>query len=330
LLTKAQAGKLPMLLQCATVIFCSSVLADEQDSLPIPVTAPVYELLNSIDAPRDYFSEKLVGFASDIDRFFGDDRNYQESNTSVFQIDITKVRGYGGTPKPVISGRAKLNLPSAEKRMHLTFETNPDKNLTGDSPQGQSVFLSQVTAPISYALAARFEKYFDNHWNFSTDTGIKFQGGITPFARARGGYSVSLGQWRLNTAESVYWFNTTGVGETTQLDIERFISNPILFRASSNATWSKNKQNFDLRQDFSIFHTLNERAALLYQASVIGVSNPKLQVSDYVVQMLYRYRLHRKWVYFELSPQFHFPRENSYRYSPALSLRLEMLFDEAK
>jgi hypothetical protein len=30
-----------------------------------------------------------------------------------------------------------------------------------------------------------------------------------------------------------------------------------------------------LRQDFSVYQNLNERSALLYQASVVGVSNPQ-------------------------------------------------------
>jgi len=60
------------------------------------------------------------------------------------------------------------------------------------------------------------------------------------------------------------------VGETTQLDLERVFSPQLLFRASSNATWLRNKHNFDLRQDLSVYHTLNDRTALLYQLSAIG------------------------------------------------------------
>ena len=86
----------------------------------------------------------------------------------------------------------------------------------------------------------------------------------------------------------------------------------------------------DLRQDFSVYHTLDDRTALLYQASVIGVTNPQAQVMDYVVLMLYRRRIHKDWIFLELSPQLHFPRERNYRLSPTLSMRLEMLFEGGK
>ncbi len=300
-----------------------------------PVAAPDQQpdILDSIDAPRDYLSGKIVSFASDIDRFFGDERNYQESNQSVVQMDISRMTGYGGDQKYTLSGRANVNLPSTEKRLHLLLETNPDKNITGDTTQGQPVLLNQVNAPESFAAALRYvkEKTDELPFHLSADAGVKFQGiHLNPFVRSRGSYSVPLDQWRLKAAESVYWFNTIGAGETTQLDLERVISEPTLFRASSNATWLNDKQNFDLRQDLSIYHTLNDRTALLYQASAIGVSNPQYQVTDYVVLMLYRYRLHRSWIFFELSPQLHFPRINNYRSSPAFGMRLEMLFDGSK
>jgi len=128
----------------------------------------------------------------------------------------------------------------------------------------------------------------------------------------------------------VYWFNTLGVGETTQLDMERIVSDSILFRATTNATYLNDKKNFDLRQDFSFYHTLDDRTALLYQASAIGVSNPQLQVTDYVALLFYRYRMHKEWLFFELSPQLHFPREKNFKASPAISLRLAILFDDSR
>jgi hypothetical protein len=128
----------------------------------------------------------------------------------------------------------------------------------------------------------------------------------------------------------VYWFNTLGAGETTQVDLERIISPPLLFRASSIATWLNDNQNFDLRQDFSVYHTFNDRTALLYQASVIGVTNPAYAMTDFVVLLLYRYRLHKEWLFFELSPQLHYPKDREYKPSPALAMRLEVLFNDSR
>ena len=290
-------------------------------------------VLKPMDAPRDYISGKIVSFAESIDRFFGDDRSYQESNQTLVQLDATRITGYGSTHRFVLSGKAKIHLPTAEKRMHLLLETNPDKNISGEQAQGQSVILNQVDTPESYAAALRYEKdkEVEKPWYFSADAGIQFHGIQTdPFTRARGSYSIVMEPWRLKVAETIYWFNTIGTGESTQIDAERFIGDSLLFRSTSYANWLHEKQNFDLRQDLSIYQTLNERNAMLYQFSMTAISNPEPQVTDFILLILDRYRLHRNWIFLELNPQLHFPKERQYRSSPAISFRLEMLFDGSR
>ncbi len=285
-----------------------------------------------VDEERDYLSSKFVTLTRSIDSFFADDRNYQESNNSLVQLDLVRVAGYGGDRKFVLSGRAKLDLPSTQKRFHLLLETNPDKNVTGEAMQNQTTPVNKVVAPESYSAAVRYEKSKElaQPWFVSSDLGVKFQGiHANPFARARGSYAVPINEWRLKAAETVFWFNTLGAGETTQLDVERILSEPMLFRATSNATWLNDKQNFDLRQDFSVYQNLNERSALLYQASMVGVSNPQWQLNEYVALMQYRYRLHKQWVFLEVSPQVHFPKAANFKANPALYLRLEMLLDRS-
>lgn len=309
------------------LLFPLKLLGAEQAAVP----APKASILTSIDAQRDYLSGRIVGFATDIDRFFGNDRNYQESNKSVVQLDLVRATGYGGDRKLVLSARANLNLPSTEKKLHLLIESNPDQNTSGEPTATQTTAINnQVSGPQSYGLALRYEKVKEElkAMHISADAGLKFQGiHINPFMRARSSYSVPWDTWRLKAAQSVYWFNTIGLGETTQVDLEHVISEPVLFRATSNATWLHDKQNFDLRQDLSVYQTLNERTALLYQLSAMGVSNPQVQLTEYVASVFYRYRLHREWVFFELSPQIIFPKVNNFNGSFALTMRLEMLFD---
>ena len=312
------------------LLFPVKLLGAEQAA----VQAPKAGVFASIDARRDYLSGKIISFATDIDRFFGNDRNYQESNKSVVQLDLARTTGYGGDRKLVLSARANLNLPSTEKRFHLLIESNPDQNISGEPTTTQNTAINnQVSGPQSYGLALRYEKVKRElrALHISADAGLKFQGiRVDPFMRARSSYSIPFDRWRMKAAESVYWFNTIGLGETTQVDLEHVVSEPVLFRATSNATWLKDTHNFDLRQDFSLYQTLNDRTALLYQASAIGVSKPQVELTEYVAQILYRYRLHRQWVFFELNPQLIFPKVNNFSSSFALTMRLEMLFDETK
>jgi hypothetical protein len=297
---------------------------------PLPAPLPV-DKANAFDKPRDYISGEFVDFVASVDRFFGNDRNYQEANDSVLQIDLIRVIGYGGGQSFVPSARANVRLPIAEKKLHLILETDPDKNATVNPTQTQSPPLKQPSTPRSYAAALRIEKTESERWHYSADAGLQMAGiNSKPFARTRASLAVPMGFWRAKVAETLFWFHATGVGESTILDMERPISDPLLLRATSSATWLRDTKNFDMRQDISVFQTLDDRTKLLYQASVIGVSRPRAQVTDCVLLVLYRYRIHREWTFLEVSPQLHFPIERNYHASPMLSMRLEMLFDESK
>jgi len=305
-----------------------------QPVLLTPETAPktaTSDKFDSMEPSRDYLSGKVTSFASYIDRFFGGDRHFQESNDTVMQLDLSKLNGYGSDHKIDLAARVNLRLPVTEGRLHLLLETDPENNINATPTPGSTVIKNNVVVPRSVAVATRYATAKEDIWHFSTDVGIKFPIPPKPFVRSRGSYSIPLGsQWRLKAEESVYWFNTLGAGETSQLDFERIISPPLLFRASSIVTWLNDKQNFDMRQDFSIYHTVTDRSVLLYQATAIGISNPQYQMTDFVVLTLYRYRMHQEWLFFEISPQLHFPRDRQYHYSPALNIRLEMLFDDSR
>ena len=307
------------------------MVLSQEVSGPQDFIGPLPEAMTGVDAKRDNMSRGFVNWAKDMDRFFGDARNYQEANDSLLQMDISRVIGYQGDGNSVLSFRANVNLPNTEKKLRLLLETDPDENLAGNTTKNQTPQITKSTAPKSYAAALRYEKSEAERWHFSTDGGIQMAGlASTPFVRARLSLAMPMEEWRLKVAESVFWFSTIGAGESTLIDFERTLSKPLLFRASSNATWLNNTQNFDLSQSFSVFHAVDERTALLYQMSVIGVSRPQTQVSDYVILMTYRYRLHREWVFFEMSPQIHYPRVENFHISTLLSMRLELLLDKSR
>jgi hypothetical protein len=295
----------------------------------IPQTQ-VMDSFDSMQAPRDYLSGKVTSFASYIDRFFGGDRHYQESNPSVFQMNLNRATGYGGGRKFELDARLNLRLPITEGKLRLLIETDPERNAMDAAAKTAPVLPSKTVAPKGVGVAARFATTDQSTWHFHTDAGLKFPIPIRPFVRSAVNYSVPLGDWRMTAAESVYWFNGLGVGETTTLNLERILTVQFLFRSSSNVTWLKDRQNLDMRQDLSFFHTLDDRTALLYQLSTFGVSNPGNQVTDTVLLVDYRYRLHQKWLYFDFSPQLHFPKLKNYQATPSFNVRLEVLFDDTR
>jgi hypothetical protein len=298
----------------------------EQAAEPAEETGLVSSMLAPIDSSRDYLSDNLVDFTTRVDHFFGDERYFQEHNKSVVQLDLSESVGSGGVHVFAFGGRAKLDLPAAEKRFRFVIESTPEKKTTGDGKTDQPVTPKEAVASENYAASLRYEKTDETRWHFSSEAGAVFQFPLDPFVRTRASYALPLGEWRMKVAESLFWFSSIGLGETTQLDMEHVLSDPVLFRATSTATCYKTTQICDLRQDLSVYHTLTDRLALLYQASVIGINQPVVEETAYVLLMRYRYRMHKEWIFLEISPQLSFPRVDDFKLNTLLLLRLEFLF----
>lgn len=312
------------------VVFLLCYVADARCASPgIELPAEVMSepsILEDFDSPRDILSEEIVKFSTEIDHFFGDPRYFQENNKSVVQVFLNQSVAESGNFVTWIDGQAKIDLPAAQRRFQLVLESDPEKKTTTTTRQDQVVPAKDNKVPTQYAAALRYEKAQEGLWHYSADSGVNIQFPLDPFVRTRGSYELPLEDWKLKLALTVYWFNTIGLGQTTQYDMEHVLSKDLLFRATTTANCLEFPQLCSFRQDLSFFHTLDERSALLYQMSVLGDDNPKLRETSYVLLTRFRYKMHREWMYFEVSPQIFFPRTDSFKLNASLLLRLEMLF----
>ncbi len=309
---------------CGALCFPLTSLATDES----PVPALIESGITATDVTQDYISRHFVSLVGSIDRFFGDERHFQESNDSVLQLDWNELMEPGGAWQGRLAGRAKLHLPSTEQRFHLLLESDPVQNTTTTAPANQPQAVGKSQAAEKYAAALRYEKRDEQAWHYSSDVGILVQAPLQPFVRGRVSHVIPLQAWLMKNTGSLFWFSQIGPGAGTGIDFDHPFAAQTLFRASSNATWLHLPQRLDLRQDFTLFHTLDERRALQYQASIIGTTQPYTRIDDCVLSALYRRQLHRKWLFFELNPQLHFPHEEQFRFTPQLWLRLQVLFSK--
>jgi hypothetical protein len=309
----------------AALLFSASPLYADDGEPPVPEHKS-----GAVDSTHDYVAQQFVGFVTGVDRFFGDERNFQETNQSVLQLDLSELMQRGGSRQAQQTLKAKLRLPATEQRLHLLLESEPEANTAGggEAATAQTKTLSQLVTPGNYGIALRYEKPTENKWHFSADLGKQMETPAQIYSRGRLSMSAPLADWRMKVAETVFWFEDAGTGETTLIDFEHALGEPALFRSSSSATWLHRTQSFELRQDFSVYHTLDEQRALHYEASAIGSSDPQMHANDYVLSLRYRQQLNRHWLFFEINPQLHFPKETDFKFTPLLLLKLEMLFDK--
>ena len=283
-----------------------------------------------LDKPRDYLSERFVSLSARVDRFFAEDRVFQESRTSYLRFygDLVFKKSGSSDFNPQL--QAKVVLPALEKRLHILLESNSD--ITGEVPTASVPTQSgtpHVNVPNDFRAAVQVQVTDSPHWNINTDAGLRFHGlTLPPFARLRISRVQSVRQWQFRLTEALYWYEQSGMGESTQYDVDYRFNDHYLGRSRTQAIWSDHDQRFDFEQSFSLYHPIDQSHALSYGVSVYGASQPNSHVTDYAVSATWRTRIHREWLFFDVQPGLSWPETDSFHITPTILLRVEAVFGD--
>ena len=299
-----------------------------QDEQPIFPEEPSY--YDWLDKPRDYISEHFLSLSTKVDRFFGDERVFQESRSSYLRFYGDLVLQKAGTSRFNPQLQAKVVLPALERRLKILIESNDD--VTGAAPT-TSVPVQKgppdVNVPNELRAAVQVQVADTPQWNINTDAGLRIHSlSLTPFARARIGRLQNVNDWQFRFTESLYWYEQSGSGESTQFDADLKIADHYLGRSRSVATWSDHDKRFDFEQSFFLFNPIDDSHALSYQASVFGASQPNSHINDYAVSVTWRTRIHREWLFFDVQPVLSWPEADAFHFTPSLLLRVEAIFGD--
>lgn len=283
---------------------------------------PVVDILKPLDEPRDEFSRQVLGFANWLDSFFGENRIYEETRGNYLKLRLINTIEEGGSPNYDLKVKAKINLPRTENRLKLLIINEPDE----DRVENKRDIPLEVLEAQDPAIALQYTPESTSKWRNSTDAGIRLRSTPDAFLRLRTQRPFEHGNWTLRPTQSLYWFRSVGTGETTQLDIERELGSKYLFRATSAATWLHQNRYFDLAQEFSLFHDLDKRRAVVYQVGVNGISQPDPHKTNYGVSVRLRKQIHRDWLFFEINPRINYTEDNGFNAVKSLRLELEAIF----
>lgn len=283
-----------------------------------------------LDKPRDYLSQRFVSLSTSVDRFFADERVFQESRTSYLRFygDLVFKKSGSSDFNPKL--QAKVVLPALEKRLHILLES--DSDVTGEVPTASVPTQSgapKVNVPNDFRAAVQVQVTDSPHWNISTDAGLRFHGlTLPPFARVRASRVQTVHQWQFRFTQALYWYEQSGMGTSTQYDADYKFNAHYLGRSRTQAIWSDHDQRFNYEQSFILYHPIDESHALSYGASVYGQSQPNTHVTDYALSATWRTRIHREWLFLDVQPGLSWPESDSFHVAPSILLRVEAIFGD--
>ena len=327
----------------------TSLAGDGAATAPPTAAAPVPE---ESPAPVDRtFTEQMVGIGKEmeethdrieqdilervirLDDFFGNVKTEAQRKTryqlrwrNSFRVDED------GNIQPGMTLRASVVLSRISDRLRLaiTGEDEPDQTTPG---------LPQDPGNPGFDRTSRNARLVNTELRYglvkTTDLdlflGAGFRVTIPPegFVRSRFQYIRNLDEVSLlRFGETLFIKNTSGLGETTEIDLERLLGRYKIVRWANSGTVSEEFRGMEWGTELSLARELSPRSAVTVGAGVYGNTRDAAMVGSYKIFTRYRRNFLRDWLFYELEPEVFWPRNEAGQYLAkfAITARIEVVF----
>jgi len=246
------------------------------------------------DETQVYINSKFCEPALWFDNFFASDRIFDEGVAGTYirwRNDFT----YDEEQYFKFETRftASVSLPGMEKKLRLTFEGDEDEDLRDIAPGDSDEARNSLGLQFDFLENAR------SKFNVSIS--------LSPRIRFRYRYTLPLTETITLRLTQEVQKEASFVSARTRFDFEKLFYEHFLFRSSSEGKFSEEFDGADWLQAFILFQRLDRRTSLSYEASAKGITEPISEIIDYRVAFRYRKNFHRRWLFYEISPEVTWP-----------------------
>jgi hypothetical protein len=253
-----------------------------------------------------------------VDRFFADERDTDPARSRSFvrvrqEVSFAQFRGGPGYG---ISFNASLRFPSLDQRLErLRLEMVGEARdaftaiLQGDrTAQGELLPPEQQYGTADAGLGYRLWETLNTHGDLGA--GIMLQLPPGAYVRARLRFVEPLGKAFLaRQAVTAFWRTDTLFGSTGSAELERPLPFApwALWRLSGTTTITQRSRGFEWAGDLSLIATLFLKIGGQLGFGVSGATKAPADVDVYHAYLRLRRDVYRKWIFFEVSPEYQWP-----------------------
>ncbi len=272
------------------------------------------------DARHLHYSERLAAAIDRLDRLFGDDRLVEDNRRSSLLLGIG-LRYAGDDGVSLVSDvRLRMVMPRLKERLQIVL----DDIVEVDTPNNEQSIINAVRETRPDA-ALRYIFSENEKIRLSGDIGIRTGSPHQMFGRGRWRLILPIGCWEARLSETVYWLTDDGWRLTTDFNLTRPVGD-WYFHSASRMTREEIRSGLTFGQTFSLTYELSKRRAYRLYTSATWPETPHTREANYSVGAVYRQRIHRDWLFMELTSALEFPQTDDYKPNPIAGIKMEILF----
>lgn len=282
-----------------------------------------------VDVLHGGISHTLLSTATWLDSFFGDRRYASDLNPSYvrFRYNVFLEKGSAPLLKPDVE--ARLVLPQLREKTHIVIAGSPkEENQFSAVQSNTSADKSASTEDRGVTTGVHYVPHQTPTESFVVRGGLKFSTKGVDLATGplyRVLFPFQSG-WSLRFIEDVIWRSKEGWRHDSTVDLERTLPHDLFFRASTDWVHTEHVNGFIYAVSFSLSQPLSSKAALQYSWVNVFQTRPVNELTEVDLRISFRKRIWRDWLYYEIMPQYRFPRDRAFEATPGILFRLDMLF----
>lgn len=278
----------------------------------------------AVDQTHAYLERGILERVIRFDEFFGSVKTEESRQPGYLLRWRNSLRwDEGGEFKYRTSVRLHVRLPQIGRRLGLIIsgenEAEPSPGLPEDPGNPGFDRTLQNTRLVNAEL--RYTVLRKPTSNLFLGAGVRLVIPLEEFVRTRFQYTHPLGPDSLvRFAETLFWKDRDGVGETTEIALERRLDPRTLLRWANSGTLSHVSKGLEWGTELSLLREFSARSALSLGGGVFGDTRQPAWVENYRVFTRYRRNVLRPWLFIELEPEISWPRKEGGGYPPAHAL----------
>jgi hypothetical protein len=266
-----------------------------------------------LDRTQRTVYEVVNGTTRWFDGFFGESQLNDAGHISRGRITVGGFWDQRDQFSSRVNLRAKLALPALKHRTRLVLGR-------GDADD----FIDGTEEQIVEGLPASFDPDRDEDWliglgysrkgnlarGFDLGVGVKVANPLEPYVRLTYRWYRSFGDaWLLRIRPRAFWQQERGSGVTFQSDLDRVINPDVLVRWANSLSVEDEVEGLGWRSDLIAYQGLSNNRALSYSIFALGQGGADVQLQNYGLELRYRQRIAREWLFIQLSTGLSWPRE---------------------
>jgi hypothetical protein len=208
--------------------------------------------------------------------------------------------------------RARIPFTKARNRLGLLLGRGPERELIENRPRAGTNSLPngfQNVDDEAWLLGLGYNPNGQIGQGFSFDAGVRLRLDPELFARAAYRWNIELSERTLfRPTQTVFWLRTRGFGETTDLTLDHLIGKRFMLRTAVAGTVAEDTTGLQWQSYVTLFQDLKGRDTLAWSALASGETEAEVPVRSYGLQLRYRRRVLRDWLFVELLNSVTWPK----------------------